>query len=303
MSDTILAADPPVIDDTPAVTVPPASDPPVAADPPAADPPVADPPADTDWRTELAGEDEKLSKYLGKFPSLKDLAKAAKGNNDKLLQRAASKLPENPTDEEVAAYRKEHGIPEKPEGYLDTLPNGLVVGDDDRPAVDAFLAEMHAISAPKPAVDAALSAYYKIVDDQIAAETERISTAKEEGVQALRDEWGADYKRNLNAVDAYLSTLPVEVSEALTGAVDGNGLPLANSPAMIQWLASIALEANPLNTVVPGAGANQASAVADEIATWENKMRDPNSDYWKGATAEKNQARLRSLYEARAKIK
>lgn len=255
-----------------------------------------------DWRTDLAGEDDKLGKFLGKFPSLKDLAKAAKTANDKLLQRAGSKLPENPTDEEMAAYRTEHGIPDAPEGYLEKLSNGLVVGEDDRPAVDTFLSDMHAINAPKATVDAALQAYYKIVEAQQEAEIGRIAAAKEEGIQALRDEWGPDYKRNLNAVGAYLATLPPPVAEALSGGIDASGLPLASNPHVIQWIATQALEANPLNTVVPGHGASQASAVADEIAKWEGMMGDKQSEYWKGPNADKNQARLRDLYEAREKI-
>jgi hypothetical protein len=261
--------------------------------------PDPDPAPAADWRVELAGEDEKLGKFLGKFPDLKALASDAKSNRDKLMQRAAAKLPENPTDEELAAYRAEHGIPDKPDGYLDQLPSGLVVGDDDRPAVDAFLAEMHAINAPKPAVDAALSAYYKIAEEQQAVEVDRIAEAKEASINTLRDEWGADYKRNVNATDAYLSTLPPEVAEAFDG-VAPDGIPLKNNAAVIQWLAGIALEANPLNTVVPGHGSNQASAVADEIAAIEKRMREDRPGYNKD---EKMQERYRELITAQQKLK
>lgn len=264
-----------------------------------------------DWRATAAGEDAKLLKFLGKYTDPKAAFADLKKKNDALLQRAGSKLPDNPTDEEIAEYRKQQGIPDKPEGYLETLPKGLVVGDDDKPAVDAFAQAMHKANAPKGAVDAALAAYYEIAETQAAAEFERAEAARTDGIVALKEEWGSEYPRNINAVKALLGTIPAEVSLALAGgkddagnpipgAVDAQGIPLASNPHVIRWLASISLEQNPLNTVVPGAGANQASAVADEIAEIEKFMRTNQGEYFKD---EKKQERLRTLYAARDKIR
>lgn len=303
-----MASAPAIID--PPASDPPASDPPAAAppandggDPPASDPPAADPVAD-DWRTRLSGGDEKLTKYLARVPSEKALVEQFKKHHDDIKQGKYLKpLGDAPTDEELAAYRAAIGVPEKPEGYMEKLPDGLVVGDDDKPFVDVFLSEMHAANAPPGLTNAALKAYYGIVEEQAAAQAEAETAAKNESIEALREEWGTDYKRNTNIVRGYLETLPEPVAGAFREGRDANGLPLANNADVIRWLAAQAMEANPVATVVPGAGANQASAIADELAALRAEMGNRQGPYWKGPLAEKKQARFIELIEAEQKLK
>lgn len=280
---------------------------PAAADPapqpdPTPDPaPVADPapkPEPEDWRSRLSGGDEKILKYLGKFQSEAAFAADAKKKNDALLNKAsAPKLPENPTPEELAAYRKEMGIPDKPEDYLTSLPNGLVVGDDDRPFVDQFLEKMHGVNAHPSVTAAALDAYYGIVEEQETAQAEADSNADMECVTALKDEWGADYKRNANVLRSFLGTMPESVAEAITQARGPDGKILSMNADVIKWLTGKALEENPLATVVPGFS-DQPKAIEDEIASIEKVMRENRPEYNRD---EKMQARYRELIEARLK--
>ena len=65
---------------------------------------------------------------------------------------------------QIAAWRAESGVPAKPEGYLDNLPHGIVIGADDKPMVGAFVADMHAKHAPPDLVHTAIGSYYKIQD-------------------------------------------------------------------------------------------------------------------------------------------
>lgn len=298
-----MPADPAIID-------PPADDLP-AADPaqkdPAADPPVKDTidpaqktPANDDWRADMAGDDPELLKFLGRHQSKATALKEFKQIHADIRSGKYRKpLGDDPTDEEVAAYRKDFGIPDKPEGYLEALPDGLVVGDDDRPFVDTFLSKMHGANAPKSAVDQALSAYYEIVEDQVASEMEAIDQAKLASTDLLRQEWGPDYRRNLNIMHSHLDTLPEAVKEAFTLGKGPDGVPLGYNPEVLKWLTGLALEANPHATVVPGAGANQASAISDEIAKIEKMMRDDRKAY---NADERIQARYRELITARDKL-
>ena len=253
---------------------------------------------EADWRVPLAGDDEKLKNFLGKYTTLEALASDAKKKNDELLRRAGMKLPENPTDEEMAAFRKEQGIPDTAAGYLEALPDGLVVGDDDRPYVDQFIEAMHGVNAPKGAVDAALTAYYSIVDGQNQAAIEADSEARNVSDSALRDEWGGDYKRNMNVVKGYLETLPETVREALDTARGADRATLGNNADIIKWVASLALQANPHATVVPSLGQTAVNQIADEIEAIEKIMGTPA--YFKD---EKKQARYRELVEARERMK
>ena len=308
----MASAPPTIVEDEPGAAPPPPPVPPAPPAPPPPSPapspppppppaPAGDPPpSGDDWRADLAGEDADLLKFLGRHQSKATALKEFRQlHADMRSGKLRKPLGDDPTDDELAAYRKDMGVPEKPEGYLESLSDGLVVGDDDKEAVDAFLAEMHSANAPAGVTNAALKAYYGIVEQQAAAEAEAMTNAKAASEDALRQEWGGDYRRNLNVMHSYLDTLPAAVKEAFTNGRMADGTPIGYSAEALKWLTGLATEANPLATVVPGAGANQASAVADEIAKIEGFMRTNRKAY---NADEKMQARLRELYSARDKL-
>ncbi len=270
---------------------------------PAGDQPVDEGSA-TDWRTTLAGEDKELLGFLGRYHSQDAALKAWKKTHDEMRSGKFLKpLPENPTDEEVKAYRAQWGIPEDPKGYMDSLPEGLVVGDDDSPFVGTFLDAMHKVNAPASLTSAAVEAYYSIVQEQEAAEAEAVQQAKNEAIEELRQEWGPEYRRNLTIMNNHLATLPEAVKDAFTYGKGPDGKPLGYNPEVLRWLTSMAMEANPVATVVPGAGSNQASAIADELSSIQKMMGDRNSDYWKGPKAAHLQERYLQLVEAQQKLR
>jgi len=288
---------------------PPAGDPPAASDPPAA-PPALDPapepfklPDDFDWRTHFTGGDEKLLKLAGRYQSPKAMVEALGQLRSKLSSgKVIEPLGEDSTDEEKAAYRKALDIPDSADAYLEKLPDGIVVGDDDKPAVDKFVAAMHEANAPRAVTSAALKAYYDIVDAQAADQLNAVSTAKKTCEDALREEWEqpGEYRRNENILVNYVSSLPEAVRDAFDKGLDADGIPLGFNPAVRKWLVARALEDNPIATVVPGAGANQADAIVDEIAKIDKMMRENRSAYNKD---EKMQARYRELLTARERLK
>lgn len=297
-AEPVEPAAPPVAAE-PIITAPAGGAPAPAVDP-GAEPPT---PANDDWRVRIAGEDAKLLGYLGRFGSEKALAEAVKKQSDDLKAgKYLTPLPENPTDAEIAAFRKQNGVPDKAEGYLEKLPDGLVVGEDDKAVVNVFLEKMHGLNASPAFTGAALEAYYGIVEEQAVTQAQAEADFKDSNVELLRDEWGADYKRNIAITSNFMATLPADVSKAISGGRDDSGMPLANNAAVVKWLTGLALEANPIATVVPGAGANQASAIADEIAKFDAMMGDRNSEYWKGPNAAANRARYLELTEAKLKL-
>jgi hypothetical protein len=264
--------------------------------------------ANDDWRTTFATAedgttDDKLLKFLGRYHSPNAAIAAWKKNNDDIATgKYVKPLGDDPTDDELASYRKDFGIPDDPAGYLEKLPDGLVVGEDDKPFVEKFLSEMHGTNAPPAAVNAALKSYYSIVAEQEAARADADAQAREVNDEALRSEWGPDYKRNLTAAKSYLGTLPESVRSMFEAGRLPDGTAVGNNSDVVFWLTSLALAENPLATVVPGAGANQAAAIGDEITALKKEMGDLNSSYWKGPEAEKKQARYRELVEASQKL-
>lgn len=282
-----------------------------ANDPPAEPALAAAEPAD-DWRTEFAtdnGEvDEKLLGWLGRFQSKASALAAVKKTRDEVSSGKYIKpLGDDATDEEKAAYRGMFGIPETPEGYLEKLPKGLVVGDDDRPGLERVLAKAHAANASPEVANAFIEGYYELVDDQLADAQEAAEQAKIESARILDREWGADYKRNLNVMTAFRQSLPEAVNNVFEYGLMPDGTPVGYNSEVLKWLTAQALERNPHATVVPGAGADQGSAIADEIEQIEAMMGDRSSVYWKGEKGPdgktSKERRLLTLYEARDRLK
>src|SRR5690606_11096008 len=122
----------------------------------------------TDWREQLANGDEKLLSVLKRYTSPKSWSDAAFALRQKMssgeLKRAAPGKDAKP--EEIAAWRKEMGIPESPDKYDLTLEGGLVIGDEDKPYISKFTERMHGKNASNEVVKEAVSAYYEIVEEQ-----------------------------------------------------------------------------------------------------------------------------------------
>lgn len=254
-----------------------------------------------DWRAEFAGGDEKLMGYLARVASPKALAERVKRHEDDLKAgRYVKPIDENSSDAEKAAWAKMMGVPETAEAYLEKLPDGLVIGDDDKPAIDAFTKAMHSAGAPKGVVDAALQAYYDIVDEQMGQQEEANTSARTATEDELRGEWGNDYRRNVNALKGFIGGLPDGVGDALVEAVGSDGVQIMNKPEVVRWLAALMLDKDPLQTIVPGGGADRATSINEEIAEIERFMRSNRREYNQDSA---KQARYRDLLNARDKLK
>lgn len=252
-----------------------------------------------DWRTKLAGGDEKTLKKLERFSSVNDVVKWAQ-NLEKKMSSGEFKqaLDENATEEEVKQWREQNGIPEGPDGY-DLDVDGLVVGDDDKPFLDEFLKEAHESNMPNEMVQKVVAWHYQNIEQQKEAMAEADADFQAEAQQSLREEWGGEYKQNINQIKNLLSTAPEGIEERLLGGRTADGKVVGNDPETLKWLSGLARQINPVATVVPGAGANQASAVQDEISSIETTMRTEPDKYWKDP---KMQARYNELLQAQERL-
>lgn len=281
-----------------------------AAAAPAGDPAAASDqaaPAPKDWaaiRSEIAGEDEKLLKRLSRYGSVKDVADALIAAQNKIASGSLkSALPADATPEQLAEWRAENGVPAKPEEYDTTLPNGMVVGELDKPVVDGFAKTAHELNMNSDQVKQTLSWYFAEQEKQMTALRQADIAFANEATEELRAEWGSEFKLNLNLIDGLISQAPEGSKELLMGARLADGTPLASNPKIQRWLATLAREVNPTATVVPGTGATAVQAIESELASIVGLMRDKNSTYWKGPAAEKMQARYRELVDVQGKLK
>lgn len=257
-----------------------------------------------DWRAKLAGKDEALLKRLGRFSSPENVWKSYAALEQRMKSgELKSALPENATDDQIAGWRKDNGIPEKPEGYLEKLPNGLVIGEDDKTLATDFVSTLHKMNAPPAVVHEALGWYFKYAENVKVEQHEADKAYHQEQNDSLRAEWGNEYRSNVNAVKNFLEKAPDGLGENLLGARLANGQMLGNDGAALRWLLNVAKEIDPAATVVPAAGIQAGKAIESEINALRAKMADRKSDYWTGPAAKANQQRYRELVDARDKMK
>lgn len=272
---------------------------------------VADPAAETpkgeDWatlRVKYAKGDEKLEKRLSRYSSAEAAIDALIAAQNKIASGGLKEpLPKDATPEQLEAWRVDNGIPAKPEEYDLTLPDGRVIGEEDKVLVDEFLKSAHAQNMTPDQVKSTVGWYLAEQERQIEARHQQDAEEKEQGEGALREEWGSEYKLNLNLIGGLLDTAPEGVKDQFLGGRLADGTPIGNDAKTLRWLANLARTVNPTATVVPGAGGNAMQAIENEKADIEKLMGDRKSEYWKGPKAEAMQKRYRELVDVQGKMK
>lgn len=256
-----------------------------------------------DWRKAVSGGDESATKLLERYATPDAFGKAHLEAVKKISAGDFAKpLPKDAKPEQVAEWRKANGIPEKPEQYFEKLPNGRVIGTEDKPLFDALASRLHGKNVNPEVVHDIVDFYYsEIVDKETAAlvESDKKETAEYE--DAMRKAWGDDYRPNLNHLSNWMEGLPDGVKKALDG-FGADGRKLKNNPDVMQWLGGLAREFNPAGFVTPGGNESMLKSVDDELAKLTAMSGKSSSEYWKGPMAEKHQARMRELIAAKEKL-
>ncbi len=254
-----------------------------------------------DWRARLAGEDKAFLKTLDRFTDPSALAKSYRALQTKQSSgELKSALPENATPEQVKAWRADNGIPDAPDGYKIELGEGHVIGEADKPLVDEFAKDVAlAANMSNAQLSKVMSWYFAKQDAIKTQEWERDEQARLGAGDSLREEWGNEFKGNVNAVKNFLAGAPEQVRNELEHARMPDGTKLGSNPHVLNWFANLAREMNPTATLVP-AGIPAAKGVADEISTIEQRMSKDRDGYFRDNAM---QSRYRELVEARDKMK
>ena len=294
---------------TPAVSAPvvpvesapiaPANPTPVEPSAPANEPAVATTDWPEDWRQRAAGTDEKKLKKLERYGSPQAALDALFNAQAKIASGdLKTPLKADATPEEKAAWRAEQGLPDSPKGYDLTLPDGLIVGESDRPMVDDFLEAAHAGDMKPDEVKKVLGWYSNKQQAMVEAREQADSDFRAEARETLREEYGPGYKQEVDIALAAFDNAPAGVKDLVMGGRLADGTLLGDHPAILGWLNRMSRELNPIGTVVPGSGTNAVQAVEAEVASLRKLMADHKSEYWKGPESAKKQARYRELTTA-----
>lgn len=252
-------------------------------------------PAPADWRTSF-GTDEKTQKLLGRYASAEAFGRAHLEAIGKISSVKAP-LKEGASEDELKAWRADNGVPEKPDGYFEKLPQGLVIGEQDKALFTEWGAAMHKLNAPPGLVAETVKWYYGMQEQQAANQEALDRQHQTESTTALRAAWGRDYSENINLVKSFMGGLPEETANMFQDATLPDGRRLFNSPEIVQWIAQKAREINPLAFIPPAGGGDESKTLDERIAAIEATMGTPA--YTKN---EKVQADLRMLYDRRTQL-
>jgi hypothetical protein len=210
--------------------------------------------------------------------------------------------------EDIEAFHKALGVPEKPEDYFKEikLENGAVIGDADKPLVDAFAAAVHKSGATPQVMSAALNWYYTHQEQEAAAQDDADDTFSREARQVLKEEYGASFDRMRNSIGALFASAPggTDITNEsglfsrLMGGRTSDGRVIGNDPDMVRFLVSMAHEINPAAAVVDDAAGDGAKSIDGRLDELKKMRREDSKKYWSNEI----QAEEQKLIAAKQKI-
>lgn len=269
-------------------------------------------PYDADhFRSSLAGDDPKKKAFLDRHTDIKSVAESAYLADKKISELSAiakKVLPDNATPEQITEYRKNNGIPEKPEEYFTSMPKAVVEGldDDSKAMLTPYMGLVRDLNLPPDAAAKVVQVWQAEQDRQVVARTEADNVLRVKTEDALRGEWGNNYRAEINNIHNLLSGFPPEVSEAIQQARTPDGNALVGTPQMIRALAQMARMISPYSVPVGNDGGSlDQKGVEARITEIESWMGSPNGseNYKKYFGSEKVQTEYRNLVDAREMLK
>ena len=253
-----------------------------------------------DWRKDMAGgkEDPMLDRYDSPVAVYEGL-KALRSKMDS--GEYTTKLPDNPTDEDLAKYRKDNGIPETADGYETTLPEGFVFGENDLEAVTQLKERLHSKNASPEIIQEAVGLYAEVLQNQSTQLAEQDTNDRQSFEDTLRNEWGPDYQKNINIMKNYLQGQSEEVQNTILNSRTNEGKAIMNDPNFARFMTNMVLEINPAASVVQMTGKDTISGVQDRLAELKSEM---DSDYntWRSEANKPKRDEYDKLLNAQAKI-
>jgi len=267
----------------------------------AEDKPVATP-ADwpEDWRERLAGDDKTFLATLKRYASPANYAKAGFEAQQKIRSGEFRKQPgKDATPEQLAEWRKELGVPEKPGDYALDL-GGFVPSETDAPILDNFKQFAHTNNMPPAQLNEITKWYFEQQEQAVALQIEADKSYRATAEEELRAEYGQEFKSNINAARNFLNqTAGEEMTGLLFGARLADGSLLGNNAGALRWLVQIARDQMPGAGLVPAGIPNVGKGVDDRIKELEVMMTAESDKYYRQGFDQE----LLKLYDAREKMK
>lgn len=256
------------------------------------------------WREEMAGGDEDILKVLQRYTDPKQAGKALREQQKALSSRKPEiqKPGKDATEEQIAEFRKASGLPLSADDYIKNLsmPDGRSIGEEDKKLVSDFAKEVGLSTEAglsQAQFDKAISWYYRTQQaqmDQIATEDHNNRVLTED---ALRQEFGADFRANINAIGTLFDGAPKGLKDRLLSGRMADGRRLGDDKDMVVFLSRLARDLNPAATITPANGQTPGATVDSRIAEIEKTMANNPDAYWKDSAMRGEYTKLLQVRE------
>ena len=230
-----------------------------------------------DWQKRIAGDDEKMLKQVSRYQSPEEIWKKARSLEQRLSSgELKPMLPKDAKPEELAAWRKDNGIPETPDKYE---LKDIKVPEAEKDAIGAFLKDAHTANLTPDQAKAAVGSYLNLRAQAERQRQELDETQRLEAIDALASEWGGQFSRNKNLVSNVLAKFPESVREAFLSARLPDGRAIFNSPDIVKAFVSLELMNNPSGVVVGAGGGDLGKSMVDRYQEIQKIMREDRNRY------------------------
>ena len=244
----------------------------------------------------MAGEDEKALAQLGRYKTPADVWNKARALEQRITSgelKDTSPFPAEGTDEEKSAWRAANGVPESFDKY--ELKQEL--DDNGKATLEGFLKHAHANNYDANIVNGMVDYFVSKYEGDVNSTSEADSERRAATDDALRAEWGGDYRGHMNRIDGLMDMVGDGMGTAVLEARMADGSMLRDSPEAMNFLLEAALAINPATTLSPSGDMGSIDTIEDQMAEIKSKM---------GTKAyidnPKMQERYRTLLEAQAKL-
>ncbi|MGR9413166.1 hypothetical protein [Rhizobium leguminosarum] len=188
------------------------------------------------WRELAAGENEDQLKLLKRYGSLNGVVKALQEAQNTIRSGKIKRDMPDPKDEKaMAEWRKEQGIPDKPEGYVLPEPVTKRLVDADKPVLSSFTEFAHANNLPPDFVAKGAEWYVAMAEQAAEVQAQNDAKASEDVEDALRDVWSRDeFKGNRMLAKRFMESAG-DIGDVWTEARLPDGRRLGDIASFVQW--------------------------------------------------------------------
>ncbi len=197
-----------------------------------------------DWRAQMASGDAKAARLLERYTSPDAVGKALMSAQQR-IRSGEAKLRPGPeaSEEQLAEWRLERGVPETADGYDVPIPLDGKYEDLDefgKASIDAFRGTFHELDMPPDHAEKIMSVANDVALKQLERQAETDAMRQEDTEDALRMDWGTDYRKNIALNAQFMQDRLGDDWQSFVTARTPQGLRLADDPKFNRFINQMA---------------------------------------------------------------